>query len=319
VAVFNSVVALRNFNEYNIIIIVFEFQIRHLAYENSNITLYETTGHSCLNFSMAPDIIRSFMLSNSSYNVTWVNGENSVSTFYNIILDENYILLLDTTYFDVYFGIFTYDGLGLDRDSVRFTVNGDRKDFGFVLLEQNSNALIITDYFGQTLYSATVNLDGYSEWNMFVTIYTLYLFNNYSFSIEIKIERNGIEVVCALAPQSFFAYRFLPNVEYDVVWSYENGTRISSMDFDFEDNGQIISFGFYDVVVPYNPDPLVANTTLWIMAIIIIAGGIIGVMYWVFSLLRKNDRVPEEIRPYLRKKKNKKPIRNVYDGRLLYK
>ena len=43
--------------------------------ENGNLTLSETIGHSSLDFNMAPDTIRSFMLGSSTYNVTWLNNE----------------------------------------------------------------------------------------------------------------------------------------------------------------------------------------------------------------------------------------------------
>ncbi|KKM74668.1 hypothetical protein LCGC14_1398030, partial [marine sediment metagenome] len=232
VTVFNQAVALRNLNEYNIIITIFELQIRHLAFEISNITLSEDVTFNSLNFSMAPDTIRYFILANSTYNVTWINGENFVSTTYDITLNENFILTLNSTYFSVYFGIFTNDGLGLDRDSVRFTVNSVRKDFGPVLLEDDTNILVVTDYFGQTLYSATVDLSVFTEFNIFVTIFTLNLFNNYTFPIDVMIERNDIEIRCTIAPQMSFQYRFLPDIEYEIIWSFENGTEIDSMDFE---------------------------------------------------------------------------------------
>jgi len=300
VTVFNQTVTITGIAEYNIIITVFELQIRHLGREISNVSISETVTFNFINFTMSPNSLNKYMLANSSYNVTWWNGENMVAITYNVTfttLNASFVLTLNTTYFTVYFGLFTNDGLGLDYDSVRFTINSVRKDFGPVELEQDSNNLTVTDYFNETLYSVIVNLSAFTEWNIFVEIFTLYLFNNYTHFISIEIERNDIKINCSVPPQMLFQYRFLPNVEYKIIWNNENGTEIDSLEFELEDNGQIVSFGFYTAVVPYNPLPDMENWMVyWIIIIvfIVIFGGIAIVIYYKYKVkkLREKRRNP---------------------------
>ena len=301
---FNSVITLRDLAEYNIVITVFEFQIRHLGDENSNLTLYETTTHNYIDFSMSPDSLNKYILSNSTYNCTWINGENIASTFYDITLDENYILTLNSSYFEVYFGLFTYDGLGLDRDTVRFYINNVRKDFGFNTLTQDTNTLLILDYFNQTLNSTIVNLRTFTEYNIYIDIYTLYIFNNYTHIIEVEIERNDIEIFCTIAPQTFFPYRFLPNIEYQIKTFHTNGTKLDELDLEFKENGQIVSFGFFsaEVLAPeLSPDPAI------ITFILIIALGFVVIILLYNRTKQKITDIPIRLREeYIDKKKPKK-------------
>jgi len=315
ITVFNQVVTLRNINEYDIVITIFEFQIRHLAYENSNITLYETTSHNCLNFSMASDTINKFILANSTYNITWVNGENSVSTIYDITLDENYILTLDTTYYPVYFSLFNFDGLGLEPYLFKFYINGLRKDFGFNTLNQSINTLQVLDYFNQTLFNRAMNLQAFTEYSISVSVWTMNIFNNYSYPVKMIIERNEIEVEQIIESEFSFEYRMLPNVEYFIQIFHLNGTLLETRDVELEENNQLVSFGFFEIEVPYNPEPLVFDFTILMAFIVIICvGGWIVVISWVYM---KNEQIVIPNDTIIRnKKKNKKKKSGTYDHRV---
>ena len=302
VTVFNQVITLRGLTEYNVIITVFEFQVRHLTNENSNITLFETTTHNYINFSMSPDSLRSFMLANSTYNITWINGENSVSTFYNITLDEDYILTLDTTYYPVYFALFNFDGLGLDPNLFRFYINNLRKDFGFNTLKQNTNNLKVLDYFNQSLFDSNIGLSGSTEYNILIEVYTMIIYNNYSFPVIINIERNEIEFEQIIEAGLGFDYRMLPNVEYSINIYRLNGTLLETREVDLDENNKIVSFGFFTTELPYDPEPLVFDFTVLLAFVVILSvGGWIVVIAWAYM---KNDR--DMIPKNTRKKYNKK-------------
>ena len=304
VSVFDETVTLETCTEYNIYITVFELQIRHLARENGNITLFETTTHNHVNFSMAPDSLRSFILANSTYNITWVNGENSVSTFYNITLDVDYILTLDTVYYDVYFSLFNFDGLGLEPHLFRFYINGLRRDFGFNTLKQNTNSLKVLDYFNQTLFSSAMNLRGFTEYSINIEVWTMIFCNNYSFPVKMKIERNEIEVEQVIDAGLNFPYRMLPGVEYFIQIYHLNGTLLETKDIELDENNQVVSFGFFEIEVPYDPEPLIFDfTVLMAFVVIICIGGWIVVISWSYM---KNDRdiVPKDTR--MRHKRAKK-------------
>ena len=311
---FNSIITLRGLNEYRIDISLYELQIRHLAYENSNLTLAEVVLGNNYSFIMTPDSIKSIVMGSSNYTLNWTNGENNQLTSFSINLTSDSVIKLNTTYFDVHFGLFTYDGMGVNHDFVRFYINNERKDFGKNTLKQDTNTLKILDYFGQTLYSESKNLRSYTEWNIYVTIYTLNLFNNYSFPIDVKIERNDIEVRCAIPPQSFFQYRFIPLVEYEITWYYENGTKIDSIEIEFEENGQIVSFGFFEEEVPYDPEKLVITTTVIIAFIMVISiGCIIIAIMWAY-MKKEKDEIPKDVR--LREKRKKRIPAGTFDHRI---
>ncbi|KKN47245.1 hypothetical protein LCGC14_0664660, partial [marine sediment metagenome] len=266
-SLFNSLVTLRGLNEYMINISLFELQVRHLAQVNSNLTLNETTMHTGLNFSMAPNTITSFILGSSTYNVTWINGENGAVITYDINLNTDYILTLNTTFYSVFFSLFTNDGLGISWDTVRFYINSVRKEFGPILLEHDINNITITDFFNETLFTDSVNTRVFTEYNIFVDIFTLNLFNNYSVPIIVEIERNDIEISCVIPAQSFFQYRFIPDIEYKISWYWENGTFIEHLDFELQDNGQIVSFGFFSTEI--TPTAITPQIN-WILVVVII-------------------------------------------------
>jgi len=315
VSVFNQIVVLRGLYEYNIIITVFELQIRHLGVLNSNISIRETTLGTTLTFIMSPDSIHSFNLGSSTYNISWVNGENSVNTSYLINFNSDYVLTLNTTYYDVYFSIFNFDGLGLDKDLVRFYINSERKDFGFNTLKYDTVNLKVLDYFNATLFDENIYTKAYTEYNIYVEVWNLILNNNYTHSIKIKLTRDNIadiEIEQTIPAQFGVSFRFLPNTEYTLTYYYTNGTEIDEIEFELESNNQIISFGWYSTEVPIDPTPIIADfmTLFFFVIFIFIAYVCLQVLY--IRLQREHRRVPSDIRRMYKKRKKTKS----YDSRL---
>ena len=280
--------------EYNILITLYSLKIKNEARVAANYTLslgaLETTGY------ILPEEIVEYQLATNNYVFDYTNNEDGSSDTININLNESKVYVLNTTYFDVYFALFTYDGLGMNYDTVRFYINSERKDLGFNTLKQDVNNLKILDYFNATLFNRNVNLRGYTEYNIFVEVYTLIINNNYSHSIRVKIERNNIEIETVIPAQYGMSYRFLPHVEYEITAYFLNGTKIEKRYIKLDSHNKIVSFGFYETEVPDTPEPLedIVENWIWIVSICAICGLIyISFDYfntrWQFKKVRFNQ------------------------------
>ena len=108
---------------------------------------------------------------------------------------------MNTSYYEIYFGLFNFDGLGLNRDLFRFYIAGLRTDFGFNTLRTDSVNLRVEDYFNQSLYDRTVYLRNYTEYNLYVEVWNLIINSNYSWNVRMEIERNAITITQIIPPQ----------------------------------------------------------------------------------------------------------------------
>ena len=286
ITVFNQVISLSSISEYNIIITIFELQIRHLGFENSNLTLYEITTHNNINFSMSPDSLNKYMLSNSTYNCTWINGENSISTLYNITLDENYILTLNSTYYDVYIGLYNFYGI-VNREEVKFYINTTRADFGFNTIKSSTVNLTVLDYFNSILFSQTVNLEGLTEYSIFVQAYTLIVNNLYNNqTITIKITRGSITIERLIEAQGWTEFKLFPNIEYKIV-SYVNETKDEKMNVDLDEEYIVVDFGFFETQVPIVPRDL--NVTLMTIMVGVVFACAFGWLILILYIRMKKE------------------------------
>ena len=240
---------------------------------------------------MNPNSIRTFWLVKNYYNLTWLNGENLETYEYDITLNQDRILILESVFYTVYFSIFSFDGLGLDSNFVRFYVNGIRKDFGDVRLNQKFNELKVLDFFNNMLYDSVVDLSNKTEWNIYVEIYSITLYNNCSFPIELLVERNGFSISIEIPAESELLYRFIPNVNYSISWSYTNGTFIDEIKINFIESEKFFSFGIVSGVSSnIKSDDSMINL-IWIITIIIEIILISSIIY--FEKHRKREVINE--------------------------
>ncbi|MFX0023769.1 MAG: hypothetical protein ACFE9S_15690, partial [Candidatus Hermodarchaeota archaeon] len=252
-----------------------------------------------------------FMLVKDYYQIGYYDENNDYNQF-TVYLDENKAYELNTTYFSVYFSIFNFDGLGLDKDLVRFYINGLRKDFGFNTLKQDINNLKVLDYFNATLFNKNINLRAYTEYNILVEIYTLILYNNYSYPVKIELERNNIKIEQIIPSHSGLSYRFLPDVEYKFRIYYLNGSLIQEKKIELDSNNKIVSFGFFEEEVPFDPEPILIDFTIIIAFIVIISVfALIGMILYV-RMKVKNSKIPR----HLEKRYTQKKRPGSYDYRL---
>ena len=112
----------------------------------------ETTGHSSLDFIMSPDSLRSFMLGSSTYNVTWLNNENSITTTYDFTLNIDYVLTLNTSYYNIFFSLFDLNLHIIDSSQYVFRLNSSIYDFGMITdLQSDDYNITVDDRFGNSV------------------------------------------------------------------------------------------------------------------------------------------------------------------------
>lgn len=297
-------------------ITIFSLKIKNDASNQSDIKITKIGSPTEIQDILAPDELYEYELISGEYSIEWLNHENNVLAIYNITLSTDYILTLPTSYFNVYFSLFNFDGLGLENEITRFYINNVRKNMGFNTLTQDVNNLKILDFFNSTLYTQDINLRSYSEYNIYVEIWNLIIENQYkNQSIRIEIERDDIVIEQVIQSQMSFNFRFLPEVIYEIR-SYDlNGTLLDTKTIELDKNNKIISFGFYSEEVPLDPTPIVNDiyTMFWVVVIICV---IISVLIFLhYRLKREVSNIPEHVKARFDKKNEKNRNSKRYDNR----
>ena len=249
---------------------VYALKIKNEAEEYASYSLKNNATAITKEGLLFPQEIVEFSIALGTYIIDYINYEDEIPRQLSFSFSDNKLIVINTTYFYVYFSIFNYDGLGLNKDLVRFYVNNLRKDFGFNTLKQDTNNLKVLDYFNATLFNQDLNLRHYTEYNILVEVYALIINNNYTHSIRIEIERNNIAFSQVIPAQYGMPYRFLPNMTYKVRSYYINDTLIEEREIKLDKNNKIASFGFYSEEIPIIPDFNAPNT--WLMIILILLG-----------------------------------------------
>ncbi len=309
--IYSNVVNVKDLNEYNIYLNLKSLKIKNEATELVNYTL---TRNSINDTGIIfPNEIINYLVVSGNYLFSYTNREDDSTDALNISLTQDRFIVINSTYFDVYFGLFNFDGLGLDPNLFRFYVNGLRRDFGFNTLKRDVNILNVLDYFNASLFNENLDLSESTEYNILVEVYTMIIYNNYSFPVKLKIERNNIELEQILESNFGMSYRMLPDVEYLLQIYHLNGTLLEEKEVELDSNNKIVSFGFFETEVPYNPEPLVFDFTVLMAFIIIISvGGWIVIISWSYM---KSDRdiVPEDTR---KRHKRARKRSDMFDHRL---
>ena len=274
----------------DIILDVYSLKIKNEAQKFIEYKLSKIGSSVVKSGNIFPEEIVGFNVASGDYSLDYVNYEDMYSRQFNFTLSDHEIITINSTYHQVYFSLFTYDGFGVNHDFVRFYINNARKDFGFNTLKQDTNTLKILDYFNATLFNSNINLKQFTEYNIYIEIYTMIIFNNYSHSIKIAIERNDIEFEQIIEAQFSMPYRMLPNVEYIVSIYYLNGTLLEEREVELDENNKIVPFGFYSEEVPYYPS--FDNTSITIVLIILIFIGIISLpTYFAYKYNKRVQRL----------------------------
>ena len=285
---------------------VFSLKIKNECSKNVEFNL--TKDGSVKMGLLYPAEIIEFIINIGEYILNWVNYENNDYDTLNISLTSNKLITLNTTYRQVYFSIFNFDGLGLNKDLVRFYINSTRREFGFNTIESRHAHLVVLDYFNATLTDSVVDLEYYTEYNIYVEIWNLIIFNNYSHEIIMEIERNGITVKQLIPGKAGVNYRFLPNVNYSIIIRDLNDIILDNETITLDENNKIVSFGFYAAMVPEDPVPeedpaIIERETIVIgpvLTAILLTGAIVLCVIIILAIYNreKKPRRDKKVDPY---------------------
>ena len=114
--------------------------------------------------------------------------------------------------------------------------------------------------------------------------------NNYNRTVRVRITRSDVDIIFEQTLDSLlsFPYRFMPNIEYEIIiLERNNDTILDTRTVNLTKNGQIEDFGFYKQRFPDYPDFNQSNLTLSIIIIIVIGSSIIGVVVFIANKYRK--------------------------------
>lgn len=279
-------------------ITIYSLRVKNDATNQSDIMISKGGSSTEINDVLTPSELLIYKLIEGNYTVNWTNYEDMSEESFNFMLTSDYILTLPTSYFQVYFSVFNYDGLGLDGNLFRFYINDERKNFGFNTLIQDTNNLVVKDFFNATLKDVTVDLSEYTEYNLIVEIYTMFILNNYNRTIKIEIDRCGSDITIEqiIPSRSGLEHRFLPGIEY-VISAYEqNDTLIETKTIILDSQYKIVDFGYYHTTVPYDPTPIAISflTFFWFLIFVIMLISILTVLI-IVPLYRRKVRIWKKV------------------------
>lgn len=285
-----------------IVLNIYSLKIKNEAVEPVSYILKNPESSIEKSSNIFPDEIIEFKISSGNYIFDYINGEDNALRALNFTLNDNKIVVINSTYYQLYVSCFNFDGLGLDTDWVRLYINNLRKDFGFNTMKYECTRFVVLDYFNASLADETVYTKVYTEYNIYVQVYNLILNNNYSHSIYIEITRPDVDISVkqVIPAQSGINYRFLPKVDYIISYYHINGTKIGDKRITLDSNNQIVSFGFYSEEVPPVPiDEIVKYENSMFLDIIVIVLCftivIAAILYFYRKLYKKNKQQQQYI------------------------
>lgn len=257
---------------------------------NLNLESFTNLSKSPTEFSIsqyiAPLEILTFNLLEGTYQFNYVDdSESQTSHDLTLSISADRIVILNTSWNQIYFGVFDESGLGIDRNIVRLLIENERKDFGFNLIKSNIANIKALDYFNQSLFNQDVNFSGLTEYNLFVPVYNLIIFNNYSLPVKLTIQREilgVIKFVYELGATQGTSIRLLRDVKYDLEARFLNGTIAYETTIELDEQNTIVSFGFAT---------LAGEVSLEAVTIVdhLISLSILGVTALAFSLAGSNS------------------------------
>ncbi len=233
---------------------VYSLKIKNEASEYADYILKNNNSGIEKSGNIFPIEIIEFSIATGNYILNYTNHEDNYPRSLEFEFTTHKIISINTTYYQIYFGLFTYDGLGIDHDLVRFYINGVRKDFGRNIIQSETANLLILDFFNNTLANDTIDASAYSEYNIFIEIYSLIILNQFTYEdiiVNITQVGSGVWMEQILPKQFGLTYRFLPNVEYNITIYFTNATLYDSRIINLTDNSHIESFGTPTITPEY--------------------------------------------------------------------
>jgi hypothetical protein len=227
----------------NLPLSIYSLKIQNLMRTDTYISLNSPGGY--LDKYLLAGTEAELFLGGGTYQLLYTQTETMTPITYNFVLAGAMRYVMNTSYRSIYFSAFSNDGQGVPTDSVRLYVDYFRQSWGPVeILGPNHNVTVL-DYFNDIVYSQVLDLSAYSEFNVFVNIAWMSLYNNntqdyYTFSI---VKNNTMLLTQAIAPQNFLLFRFTTGT-YNVTAFYQNGSLFESHNITLAENSSnLLSFG----------------------------------------------------------------------------
>ena len=248
----------------------------------------ETTGF------ILPEEIIEYQLSSNNYVFDYTNNEDDSFGTINIALTQDRVYILNTTYYDVYIGLYNFYGI-VNEQEVKFYINGTRADFGFNTITTATVNLTVLDYFNSILFEQIVTLEGLTEYSIFIYAHTLIINNLYNEeAITIEITRGTITIERLIESQGWTEFKLFANTSYEIE-SFINGTSDEEKEVDLDEEYTIVDFGFYETEVPIIPVPqFIEALSQWSIALVVIF--IFAVIAIIVYYKLKSDKAKEKKR-----------------------
>jgi hypothetical protein len=235
-----------------------------------NRMLYSTLLTLSRNYSysqyLAQDEIAEYSLFAGTYTLNYTNNELGTDVSVNLTVAAPMLYTLNTSYRSIYFSCFSNDLLGMPLESVRLFLDGTRKEWGPVEILGNSTTIQVCDYFGDTVYAATVDLSLYTEFNVFLNMATLMIGNNFNETLTIEIRKSGTLLLKqAIGEQDALLFRFTTGT-YFIRALYQNGTQVGDEKTVTltANSTELVSFGWYSATIT----PQVDASGWWLFGIL---------------------------------------------------
>jgi hypothetical protein len=215
---------------------------------------------------------------NISYYV-WDSSGNLIGETDNVSPSNGTVVIQIPSAFSshtVYFSAFSNDGLGVPTDTVALYIDGQRAEWGAVVVSSGIHQIKATDYFGIVQYQTSIDLSNVSEYPVYLDIATLSLYNNdTNLYLTFTIIKNDIPLLSqAIAPQNSLIFRFAVGL-YLIEAYFPNGTLCGSEKLALLANQTAsISFGIYSPsTLNFSAEDLIVPiTTIDIIALIVVFG-----------------------------------------------
>lgn len=267
----------------DIILDVYSLKIKNEITEISNYTIKNDDSDVIKSGNIYPEEIIEFSVAVGDYTLKYTNSENDQLYTVNINLLNHITITLNSIYYQVYFSIFNYDGLGISSSWFRFYINNERKDLGFNILKQDTANLKVLDFFNATLFDQNIYTKAYTEFNINVQVYKLIVNNNYTHSVIIEIERPDLNYSLkqVIPAQTGVPYRFLTNINYTISCYYTNETFIEEKTVLLNKDPMLVSFGWWTAEISAEPEldtTLVGGLIFWV---VVLASATIGLVILV--------------------------------------
>lgn len=239
----------RQDNYFNITLEQYPLRIRNNQVYDSEIEIKLVPETSFrINVKLTSNDLVEYKLFPDTYNITYSN-EAFKNTSISFNLNKASAITLNSTQKDFTISLFDESGFGVALDNVRMYYDNARTS-GYIRTFDGTHNIKILDYFNTTLFDEDVDITPYTEFNVYLPIYTLIINNNYSQQMRMIIEREGISfsVVDQVIPAlSSYQFRFAANLDYIVSMIYLNGTYADNRTINLASNVQIESFGYYSL------------------------------------------------------------------------